>query len=268
MKHYPIKLAAVLLLAAFACVGCDDDADDAAGPMVMRPVSPTPRERPATRPTVDASAAATQPGDDATLAAAEQPRLDPTPQPAFITVTDESGESVTHEFPPARLYLKADPAKAGDPDDAPYVRALVYSDDPPEALREDWANNSFYFEMDLAVPFDTSEAIAAKLAAGQPIAASDLDYAEWSFIAPTGEKLDGPSGIFLNAGGRDGPAGGGGGLQLQPGEVLVTFDPLGDGLVEITLVGDFNAFDADGFATTATRIIRVRAVLTAEPVKR
>ncbi len=259
MNRRQIQSVAALLLAATFCVGtgCDDDDPVAKGPMVMRPVEPQPRPRPTTEPAV---APATQPGD-ATDPVEVTARVE---QPAFITITDDEGESVTYEFPPARLYLKAEPAEAGDVEGGPRVRALVYSDDPPEALRSDWKKHSFYFEMDLALPVATSDAVAAKLAEGEPVGPRDLDYAEWSYTAPSGKKSDGPSGIFLNTGGGTG----GGELQLQPGDVLVTFNPLYDGFVDITLVGDFHAFDADGYATVAQRTIRVRAILAAEPVKR
>lgn len=109
-------------------------------------------------------------------------------------------------FPKARLKLEGD---------GTHLTALLFSDDPPEAIKDDYQGNSFYLPMAL----DIDEA-------------KDLASATWSYRARTSEREDTPYGIYLN--GRK--------MQLQPYDVRATF--AGGDLATITLSGEFLLWQA------------------------
>jgi hypothetical protein len=155
-------------------------------------------------------------------------RTDPVTQPAPVPVdaepaTPASSHSTTptslptrtyiaiggepHAFPPARLRVTQN-------DDS--VTALLYSDDPPEAVQDHYKGNSFYLQMSL----DISDP-------------ADLHTTTWRYKAPNSERNDTPSGIFLE----------GSAIQLQPFDVFVEFTPE-DNLLVITLTGEFLQFTA------------------------
>lgn len=232
--------------------GCDDEDKQ---PMVMQPVPTNPgteRDRPATRGTTQANSPTTR----STLEPPEEER-----PPAFITISDGEGDT-TLEFPPARLWLKPS-VKVDTEAGLGRVRALLFSDDPAEAVEDGEDQRSFYLEMELELPADEGGELAQRLAAGGTVSPQDLTYAEWVFRSDATERSDAPSGIFLPP-----LPGESGQRKLQPTEVLVTFNPIGDGFVEVYLVGDFAEFTEDGLPTTVRRSVRVRAVLTAESVER
>lgn len=260
LSNIRLSAAAALVLGAAVAGGigglggCDDDSKQ---PMVMQPKPADPgaeRERPTTRvSTPPTTVAATQPADEPVE---EEERA-----PSFITISDADGDT-TLEFPPARLWLK--PAiKMDGAAGLGRVRALLFSDDPAEAVEDGEDQRSFYLEMELELPADEGGELAERLAAGGTVSPQDLTYAEWVFRSDATERSKAPSGIFLPAlPGDDGQR------KLQPTEVLVTFNPIGDGFVEVYLVGDFAEFARDGLPTTVRRSVRVRAVLTAETVER
>lgn len=183
--------AAVGLLLAVA-VGCDNG--DAGGGAADAP-SPGPIAPLTTAP------AATAP---ATTAAAS---IDPTTstQPATSMMNINGHVTV---FPPARLRLESDGQN---------VVALLYSDDPREAIKSNYAGNSFYLRMalDIADP-------------------EKLNDATWNYTAPSGDdrEADSPYGVFL--GGRK--------IALQPFKVSARFKTDGDGTVAM-LMGNFTVLD-------------------------
>lgn len=128
----------------------------------------------------------TGPADPAQTAGADQPSTVPTatqPANAFLTV-----DGAITTFPPARLRLtRTDEG----------VRALLFSDDPREAISADYRGNSFYFDIPLKVP--------------EP---KDVTDAEYYFKAPDSDaEQDSPNGIFLN----------GMRTHLQPQDMVLTF---------------------------------------------
>ena len=131
--------------------------------------------------------AATHPTESAQSASATQPAgrpADTQPTKSFLTI-----DARVVEFPAARLRLrKTDEG----------VRALLFSNDPKEAISSKYRGNSFYFDMPLKI--------------ADP---SDLDDAEYSYKAPTSEtEEDSPNGIFL-----DGMR-----VHLQPQDVALKFE--------------------------------------------
>ena len=225
-------LAPMLGLAAFGC----DDAGPAGGPMVLRP-NPTTVPVETTRPTPPVETVAPVEVEDEFVEA-----------PAFITVDGQ-----TLEFPPAKLYLKRDGER---------VTVKLFGREPEPAddreaaeLAQRFEGRNFYFEMQLDAPAEPGSDVAA-------VSADQLAQAEWAF-AHEGEstrRADTPSSIIL----------GGQNLLLQPADVLVSFEPLDETLVQVTLRGRFSQFDdrRPGGADVRDREVLVVAVLSAETLKR
>jgi hypothetical protein len=116
-------------------------------------------------------------------------------------------DQVRYEFPPARILLR-------QRDDR--VTAVLYSDDPREAIEDSYSGNSFYIETRLEIPD-----------------ASAIDGAEWTFSTERQDRAESPSGIFL-AGTR---------VQLQPADVQISFHGQPPTL-QVRLSGTFLRFDA------------------------
>jgi hypothetical protein len=114
---------------------------------------------------------------------------DTQPTASFITVNGK-----VFSFPRAMLRLRT--TDTG-------VTALLYSDDPPAALRDNYTGNSYYLQMNL----DITDA-------------KDIGAAHWIFRSPDG--------IFLN----------GHAIELQPIDVQVKFDGAAPA-VTISLSGKF-----------------------------
>jgi hypothetical protein len=111
------------------------------------------------------------------------------------------------DFPPAKLMLEKK--------DGEQLTAVLHSDDPPQAIEENYAGNSFYLEM----PLEIGDA-------------SELGTASWKFVAPTSDRVDSPTGIFVD-GMRQ---------QLQPLRVQVEFDGAPPD-VTVYVAGQFMLFD-------------------------
>ena len=171
---------------------------------------------PATAPTNDSAAAAGATSRPTTDPAATQPRE------SVMTV---DGRRVA--FPPAKLVLKA---KSG------HVHATLHSDDPPAAIREDYAGNSYYLEMPLDID-----------------AAEQLAETKWVYKAPSSERSDTVSGIYLD--GRQ--------KHLQPFDVVAEFERGPGAAVKIYLTGQFLLFGAEDDPTVPGQIVVVSAELEA-----
>jgi hypothetical protein len=129
----------------------------------------------------------------------------------------------SYQFPPARIVVE--PADAG-------VLAQVFSDGAsPEGERD-----GFFIEAPLDVP-----------------EAAQIDGASWQFESQSDQRAeDALTTITVN----------GGGNQLQPRDVTVTFRGVSPGVVEVRVNGSFNVFKGrDG--TTSVGVVPVEATLLA-----
>ena len=176
---------------------------------------------PTSAPATESAAAITASAHPTTDPAATQPRE------AVMTV---DGRRVA--FPPAKLLLKT---KSGQ------VHATLYSDDPPAAIRDDYAGNSYYLEMPLEI--ESPEQLAET---------------KWVFKAPTSERSDTVSGIYLD--GRK--------KHLQPFDVVAEFDQISGQPVKVYLTGQFLLFGAEDDPTVPGQIVVVSAELDAEVVRK
>lgn len=165
---------AILLIVA-GLAGCERSEPPAPNPQ-QQPVPDAAPQVPASAP-----AAATRP-------------------PVIMIINDQP-----REFPPARLVLKERNEK---------TVALLISEDPPEAIDDDYVGNSYYLEM----PFDE-------------LLTSIRDQV-WMFEAPSTDKLNTPNGIFLEGNRR----------QLQPFQVKVQFQHIGEDDVA-WISGTFHQYD-------------------------
>jgi hypothetical protein len=171
---YVSAVACVVAVIAVMSFGCDD-----------RAASRSARRGAASSPSAPNSA---HPSDDAAqTAAATQPAgrsSDTQPASSFLTV-----DGRITKFPSARLRL----TKTDDG-----VRALLFSDDPKEAISASYGGNSFYFDVPLKI--------------AEPAEIAEADY---SYRAPSSDsEEDSPNGIFLN----------GMRVHLQPQDIVITFD--------------------------------------------
>ncbi|CAN5412734.1 hypothetical protein BH09PLA1_BH09PLA1_27830 [soil metagenome] len=135
------------------------------------------------------------------------------------------------EFPPAKLRVGMSDGK---------VVALLYSDDPKDALKDQYAGNSFYFQMELD---------------GEQVA--NFADSDWRYKASSNDQTDSPYGIFLD-GHRQ---------QLQPVEMTVTFEPAGGEQTLISLSGTFRLINVDDPAVSS-RAVPLLAEFNAKTVLR
>jgi len=177
-----------LIVTAATLVGCDDGSGSGA-PAGGSNGPPTPTN-PAITSAPPTTAAATE-------AVSTQPAA---------SLMNINGHMTA--FPPARLRLESDGQN---------VVALLYSDDPREALKSNYTGNSFYLRMVLDVTDP------AKLA-----------DATWNYTAPSSgdREADSPYGVFL--GGRK--------IALQPFKVSARFKVDGD-LTSALILGNFQVLD-------------------------
>jgi hypothetical protein len=205
MGHARLRILLELLLAAATAAGvcaCD-----------KRPATPT-AAAPATSPSV----APTQP---ATTQAATRPA---------VTVMVIDGNRVI--FPAARLRLE----ESGD-----HFNALLFSDDPPEAIRDTYQGNSFYIQM--ALDIDD---------------AKSLPGAVWTHKAPSqSEREDTPYGIYLA--GRK--------TQLVPYDVRAKFSA--DQPIKLMIAGQFMVLrdSARGTALPQTAVVAAEIPLKVDAEK-
>jgi hypothetical protein len=132
----------------------------------------------------------------------------------------------TISFPRARLMLMQS---------QPDLALLLFSDDPRDALKADYSGNRYYFEIQLDI--DDVARIAA---------------ADWHFKAPSIERADSPTGIFLDGDRK----------QLQPYDVDIVFGRMGS-QITLTLSGQFLMFQ-NRDQVIIPRSVSVQGVLVAD----
>ena len=161
-------------------------------------------EKPSAQSTSSSPAPTSAPSEIVTTAPATAP-IAATTQPAN-SILNINGHSTP--FPPARMRLETD---------GQHVVALVFSDDPKDALKDNYTGNSFYLRMELDI--DSPEKLAE---------------ANWHFTAPSsGDREDSPYGIYL----------GGKKLQLQPYDVMGRFKVGEGGGTDVLLSGQFQVVE-------------------------
>jgi hypothetical protein len=182
-----------------------------------------------TTTTSPSAGATTLPVAPAAAAATTNPTTEPsTARPRAVMAIDQR----RYEFPPAILRVKHKNEK---------LLVLLMSDDPKDALDDNYAGNSFYLEMPVE---------AADL--------KDLSSAVWNYAAPSSERSDSPDGIFLD----------GNKQQLQASNVTVRFeadatDPEHPKAMAVDITGTFLMFDTHDDNVPA-KLVPVVAHLAAE----
>jgi hypothetical protein len=166
------------------------------------------------KPTSSPVAPATMPSPTAATMPATRPTA------SFMKIN-----GLTLMFPPARLKLEADGA---------HLTALLFSDDPPEAIKDDYQGNSYYLPMPLEIDD-----------------VKDLASASWSRRAQSSDRDDSPYGISLN--GRK--------VHLQPYDARAQF--VAGETTSVHLSGQFLMFD-DRDRHALPQIVSVWAELPVE----
>ena len=211
-KYNPAVLALSAALALAAGAGCDGDSGRGTTPPPGAPAAVNP---PTTLPA---------PNETAATAAAPAPASQPTasylwihevPDPRKSQADDAAaGTSRVDEtwtpvqFPRARLRL----AHKGEDK----LVALLYSDDPKEAISKNWQGDRYYFRMPLPYVPD----------------AKALDGAPYRMSVPLEGAEETTNGVFLK----------GDRYHLEPVDLSVRFEVQG-GLVNVYVGGRFKQYD-------------------------
>jgi hypothetical protein len=141
-------------------------------------------------------------GDDDIASAPASPTTIPATQPFSIILIDQK----RYEFPAAILQIRQKGER---------LSALLLSDDPKDAIDENYHGNSFFLHM----PVDATDI-------------KDLTSTAWHYVAPSNERSDTPDGIYLDGNRK----------QLEPSNITVRFQ--GDKpAMEIDLSGTFLMYD-------------------------
>jgi hypothetical protein len=141
-----------------------------------------------------------QSGTAQTSAATIEPTSAPATEPVVRAPSVILIDQKAYSFPPALLQIRNRDGQ---------LTAILMSDDPKDAINEDYHGNSFYLEM----PLEVADV-------------KDLPDFVYRYSSPTSEKTDSPNGIFLD----------GNRLQLQPASIQAMFS--GDAnLMTVTLSG-------------------------------
>lgn len=168
-------------------------------------LSPREMTLPETRPVEPAGAVAT----------AQQPSylyIKYLPEPNSTEDADTGPSNafgVAHQFGPARLHVSGKPDEPGT--------ALLFSDDPKEAINKDWVGDRYYFSMALQQPLGEDK---------------QLDGQEWRWTASLADKEETGNGIFLH----------GDQYHLEPVQALVHFEGLAPHLL-VKIAGEFLQYD-------------------------
>ena len=139
------------------------------------------------------------------------------PLPAVVRM---DGDVV--EFPPAVLHLL--PADEVGEDGGAQTKAVLFSDDPKEAMKPGWDGDSFFFEMTFAG--DPAELL---------LPADDGSLPVWEVYVGTSERQDTRSGLFLD----------GGRVTLQPVNAEVVLEPDSGAGAAVEVLGTFRRFEGD-----------------------
>lgn len=205
-----MRFVSLLLVIPAFVAGCERDATQAVAPS---PAAEAP-QRAESAPAV--------------VAAEEvEPATRPTTAPAgaaAIRVNDDF-----FEFPAARARVEPSPTD---------TTILLYSDDPPDAINDEYQGNSFYLKLQV-----------------EPEAAEGLPGTVWTYAAENRKRQDSPNGIFL-----DGVK-----QQLQPHDVRVEFEGTQAEPV-VVLSGTFLRFDGED-RDQAPEEVAVQARLPAKLVQ-
>lgn len=169
----------------------------------------------------------TQPSAPATApnAGALPPATHPAAAQPVVARLDISENYVVHafEFPRARLHIDKD-----------QKTAVLYSDDPKNAIDANYSGNSFY----LVVPLDDE-------------ALEKLDGYVWRFKSGTSEARDSADGIFLD----------GQHFHLQPSDIIVAFRAKGRDM-QVGISGNFFKFDTSDRVRVGT-LVSVKGIVDA-----
>jgi hypothetical protein len=156
----------------------------------------------------------------------------PSPDPEQTATTRSAGPPVVlivdeqpREFPPARLVVESRNGK---------TVALLMSDDPKEAIDDDYTGNSYYLEVRFDEEIDS------------------LRDRVWQHQATSSDRADSPDGIFLEGNRK----------QLQPFDVKVHFEHgKSEGGGDVAWIsGTFTLFEeapADGSRPPPPRLVPV-----------
>lgn len=190
-----------LVMAAAWAVGCDRAAP------APKSSAPSNAGYVSAAPSGTATSANKPPATRSTTKAATRPA------PSIININNRS-----IVFPPARLRIE---------NENDHLIAILYSDDPPAALRDNYTGNSFYLRMELNITD-----------------IADLPDASWHLKSSNSStREDSPFGIFLT--GRR--------LQLQPFDVQARFKQL-HGKTIVYLAGQFLVLDGSTDRSTAPAV--------------
>lgn len=166
---------------------------------------------PATRPAQQPAVVAVQ--QQPTVKATTGPATTNVSRPPSVVLIDQK----RYEFPPAILQIRN---KDGQ------LTATLMSDDPKDAISENYHGNSFYIQM----PLETTDI-------------NDLSDSPWRFSDQSGERSDSPNGIFLD----------GNRVQLQPSLAQIKFSGKPP-MMTATISGRFAQFDTKDDSQLATTV--------------
>src|SRR5207248_1810677 len=168
---------------------------------------------PATQPAGNPQASA------ARIAAANPPATAPAQRAPSVVLVDQK----PYTFPPAILQVRERDGQ---------LSAVLMSDDPKDAIDDNYRGNSFYLEM----PLEITEL-------------KDLPTYVYRFVSPSSDRTDSPNGIFLD----------GNRLQLQPQQIQVKFD--GDeSTMTLMLSGQFLQFETRDDTVVPKRVAVISKV--------
>jgi hypothetical protein len=188
------------------------------------------------RPKADTASAKAPAAAAPAAAPTTSPQVAFAPPPPLTSQPDDAQDNVIptstmmidqrrYEFPQAMLRIHQSDGHA---------IALLYSDDPKDALSDNYRGNGFYFQLPLDVP------------------GPNFDNAIWINQAQSSDRVETPYGIFLDGHRR----------QLQPLDVRIRLRRMDAGSMRVEITGTFLSVDPQDDAA-ATQVVPVAAWLLA-----